>query len=68
MRGERQGISWTAALDFTPERLGTRVDVAFEFTVGGPRRLLLGMFLRWYRGQWTRRLANLKRMMEAGEL
>jgi uncharacterized protein YndB with AHSA1/START domain len=68
MGGETQGVAWTGAFDFTPDGDDTRVNAAFEFTAGGPMRLLVGVFLRWYRGQWKRGLANLKRKMEAGEL
>jgi len=68
MSGEGQGVSWTAALDFAPDGDGTRVEIAFDFSATGPMRLFIGLFLRWYRGQWVRGLATLKRMMETGEL
>jgi uncharacterized protein YndB with AHSA1/START domain len=68
VRGTQLGISSTTTLDFAADGSGTRVDVAFEFTGAGPRRLVLGLFVRWYRSLWRRGLANAKRMMEAGEL
>ena len=47
---------------------GTELTFTFEAQAGGAMRFLLGPFMSWYWKSWDTGLANLKRMMEAGEL
>ncbi|HEU4671350.1 MAG TPA: SRPBCC family protein [Candidatus Limnocylindrales bacterium] len=47
---------------------GTHVDVGSTFQLRGPIRLIGPLFIDRYERGWDRGLANLKRMMEAGEL
>jgi hypothetical protein len=47
---------------------GTQVRANIEVSLRGPAKLFGGMFERWYGKSWARGLANLKGMMEAGEL
>ena len=68
LAGEQQGIRWTATIECTPTESGTRLDFTFEAKVSGAMRLLARPFLNWYGNAWTTGLANLKRMMESGEL
>ena len=65
---ETQGARGTATIKCTPVNGATRLDATFDIHAGGPMRLFLGPFLTWYGNAWTTGLANLKRMMEAGEL
>jgi uncharacterized protein YndB with AHSA1/START domain len=62
------GATVGVALDFAPIEGGTRVAVTFDAQGRGLTGLLLGPFLGWYARSWRTGLANLKRMMEAGEL
>jgi carbon monoxide dehydrogenase subunit G len=68
LAGERGGLRWTGVVDCTPVEGGTRLDFTFEANASGAARLILGTFMGWYRKSWDTGLANLKRMMEAGEL
>ena len=68
MRGTSPNAPFEATLRFAPTDRGTRVDVGIEFFMGGLMAPIGAIFGRWYGRQWERGLANLKRMMEAGEL
>lgn len=68
MAGERSGLRWTGTVDCTPVEGGTRLDFTFDANASGAMRLLMGPFMSWYRRSWDTGLANLKRMLEAGEL
>ena len=68
LRGEQQGVAWTGTVACTPVDGGTRLNFTFEANPGGAMRLLWGPFMSLYRKAWDTGLANLKRMMEAGEL
>jgi carbon monoxide dehydrogenase subunit G len=66
--GEQQGVKFVGTIECAPVDGGTRLDFTFEANAGGAMRLLMGPFMSWYRRSWDTGLANLKRMMEAGEL
>jgi len=68
MQGTTPNAPFTAALDFAPVGTGTQVTVTTEFDFRGVMRLLGPPFARWYRGAFTKGLANLKRLMETGEI
>ena len=68
MKGTSPNAPFEATITFEPVAGGTRVDANIELSIRGPARLLGGMFARWYGRSWERGLANLKRMMETGEL
>jgi uncharacterized protein YndB with AHSA1/START domain len=68
MVGEQQGVRFSATVECAEVEGGTRLDMTFEFSAGGAMRLFIGTFMNWYGNWWTTGLANLKRMMEAGEL
>ncbi|MGZ6255592.1 MAG: SRPBCC family protein [Candidatus Limnocylindria bacterium] len=68
MKGTSKNAPFEATLAFAPVDGGTRVDAMIEMFLRGPAKLFGGPFVRWYEGNWGRGLANLKRMMEAGEL
>jgi carbon monoxide dehydrogenase subunit G len=68
MKGTSKNAQFEAMLDFTPVDGGTRVDTKVELDAKGAARLFIGLFARWYGRSWDQGLANLKRMMEAGEL
>jgi carbon monoxide dehydrogenase subunit G len=68
MAGEQQGVKWTATVACAEVEGGTRLDMSFEANAGGAMRLFMGPFMSWYGNSWTTGLANLKRMMESGEL
>ncbi len=55
-------------LRFAPDGDGTRVEVQSSFNLTGVMRLIGPLFIGSYERGWERGLANLKRMMEAGEL
>jgi len=55
-------------LAFEPDGDGTRVDVDSAFHLKGPMKLIAPLFVRAYERGWVRGMANLKRMMESGEL
>jgi uncharacterized protein YndB with AHSA1/START domain len=71
-RAAMKGISASAPFEVTLifERTdgGTRVDVVSTFHLRGVMRLVGPLFIGPYERGWDRGLANLKRMMEAGEL
>jgi hypothetical protein len=72
MAGAQQGVRWTATIECTPAGAGTEggteLSMTFDAAAGGAMRLFLGPFMNWYGNSWTTGLANLKRMMESGEL
>lgn len=68
MKGAQQGVSWTGTVQCTSIDGGTQLDFTFDASIGGAMRLFAGPFMNWYGNSWTTGLANLKRMMESGEL
>ena len=68
MIGTSQGVTFAAALDFDTNGTQTLVAVTLDFEARGAMRLVMGPYMRWYRGQWDRGLVELKRMMETREL
>ncbi|MDQ2934416.1 MAG: SRPBCC family protein [Chloroflexota bacterium] len=68
MEGTSANAPFEATLTFEPVAGGTRLEATIELSLRGPAKLFGGMFARWYGKSWERGLANLKRMMEAGEL
>lgn len=68
MKGLSSGAPFEVTLAFQPIEGGTRVDVETVFHLRGVMRLIGPMFVKSYARGWERGLANLKRMMEAGEL
>jgi hypothetical protein len=68
MKGLSRSAPFEATFDFTPVDGGTQVEVTTTFDLRGPMRLVGPVFIGPYERAWERGLANLKRMMEAGEL
>ena len=68
MKGTSRSAPFEVTLTFEPEADGTRVGVESAFQAQGVMKLVAPMFMRGYERGWMRGLANLKRMMEAGEL
>lgn len=68
MKGLSSSAPFEVTLAFEPIEGGTRVDVETVFHLRGVMRLIGPMFVKSYERGWERGLANLKRMMEAGEL
>ena len=68
MRGTSKNAPFEAMLTFARVDGGTRVETDIELFMRGPARLVGGPLARWYGKSWDRGLANLKRMMESGEL
>jgi carbon monoxide dehydrogenase subunit G len=68
MKGTSPNAPFEATIRFEPVAGGTRVDSNIHLSLRGPAQLFGGLFARWYGKSWQRGLANLKRMMEAGEL
>ena len=68
MKGTSRNAPFEVTLAFEPDGDGTRVDVESAFHLRGMMRLIAPMFVTTYERGWERGLANLKRMMEAGEL
>ena len=68
MKGTSKNAPFEAMLTFEPVDGGTRVESNIELSLRGAAKLFGGMFTRWYAKSWEQGLANLKRMMEAGEL
>jgi uncharacterized protein YndB with AHSA1/START domain len=62
------GAPFEATLAFEPVDGGTRVEVETTFHLSGAMRLVGPLFIRSYERGWDRGLANVKRMMESGEL
>lgn len=68
MAGTSSNAPFVATLDFARDGTDTRVSVRTEIRLDGLVSPVGWLFARWYGRQWRRGLANLKRMMEAGEL
>ena len=68
MKGTSRNAPFEVTLVFQPEGDGTRVDVTSAFHLTGMMKLVAPIFVRNYERGWKRGLANLKRMMESGEL
>ena len=68
MKGTSPNAPFMATLTFEPDGEGTRVDVTTEFLLGGPMRLAGPLIAATYGRAWSRGLARLKEMMEAGAL
>jgi uncharacterized protein YndB with AHSA1/START domain len=68
LRGVPPRAPFDATLRFAPVPGGTQVDVGIEIRMGGLMRPVGALVGRWYGARWERGLANLKRMMESGEL
>jgi uncharacterized protein YndB with AHSA1/START domain len=68
MRGTSPNAPFVVTLDFKPIDDGTRVEVTSKIELRGPARFASPLVTWLYARGWSRGLANLKRMMEAGEL
>jgi carbon monoxide dehydrogenase subunit G len=68
LKGTSPNAPFEATFSFEPVEGGTRVESAIELDLRGPARLFGPRFMRWYGRSWERGLANLKTMMEAGDL
>jgi uncharacterized protein YndB with AHSA1/START domain len=68
MKGLSGSAPFEVKLAFEPVDGGTRVEVDSEFHLRGLMRLIGPAFVKNYERGWERGLANLQRMMEAGEL
>jgi carbon monoxide dehydrogenase subunit G len=66
--GSQQGVTWTGTVECAPTEGGTLLTFTFDARVSGAARLFMRPFLNWYSSSWKTGLANLKRMMESGEL
>jgi uncharacterized protein YndB with AHSA1/START domain len=68
MKGLSARAPFEATLAFEGIEGGTRVEVETVFHLRGVMRLIGPIFVRNYERGWDVGMANLKRMMEAGEL
>jgi|ERR1700674_424537 len=68
LKGTSKNAPFEAMLTFESVESRTRVESNIELFIGGPAKLVGGMFTRWYQKSWDQGLGNLKRKMEAGEL
>jgi uncharacterized protein YndB with AHSA1/START domain len=68
MKGLSLSAPFEVTLAFEPVEGGTRVDVDSTFHLRGLMRVVGPLFIGRYERGWDRGLANLKRMMEAGDL
>jgi uncharacterized protein YndB with AHSA1/START domain len=68
MRGLSPNAPFVVTLDFRPADGGTRVDVTSQIHLRGSARIASPVVSWLYGRGWSRGLANLKRMMESGEL
>lgn len=68
MKGTSRNAPFAVTLRFSAVDGGTRVEVDSAFHLRGVMRLIGPLFIGSYERGWDRGLANLKRMMEAGEL
>ncbi len=66
--GTQQGVRWTGTIECTPVDGGTKLTFTFDAQAGMAMRLFMKPFMNWYSNAWETGLANLQRMMEAGEL
>jgi uncharacterized protein YndB with AHSA1/START domain len=68
MQGTSDNAPFLVTLTFAPDGDGTRVEVASEISLRGASRILGPLVTAMYGRSWARGLANLKRMMESGDL
>lgn len=68
MKGLTRSAPFEVTLRFALDGDGTQVEVESMFHLSGPMKLIAPLFVRSYERGWERGLANLKRMMESGEL
>lgn len=68
IKGTSRSAPFEVTLAFAPEGDGTRVAVDFAFHPQGMLRIVRPLFMRSYERGWEVGLANLKRLMESGEL
>jgi uncharacterized protein YndB with AHSA1/START domain len=68
LAGQAQGMQWTGTIECQPVLGGTKLDFVFDGSASGVMRLFFRPLMSWYSRSWETGLANLKRMMEAGEL
>ena len=68
MRGTSPNAPFLVTLDFSTSGSATRVTVTSELNLRGPVRILGPLASAIYGRGWARGLANLKRMMESGDL
>jgi uncharacterized protein YndB with AHSA1/START domain len=68
MKGLSPSAPFEVKLAFEPVDGGTRVVVDSQFHLKGPMRLIGPLFIGPYERGWERGLANLKQMMETGDL
>lgn len=68
LAGQAQGIRWTGTIECQSVPSGTKLDFIFDASASGAMRLLMWPFMNMYSRSWETGLANLKRMMEVGEL
>jgi carbon monoxide dehydrogenase subunit G len=68
MKGTSKNAPFEADLRFAAVNGGTQVDTRINFFMTGAAKLFEGIFIRRYGKSWNQGLANLKAMMEAGDL
>ena len=68
MRGTSPNAPFEATLDFRETPEGTAVEVVSDLQMRGAQRLLGPIVVAVYGRAWSRGLATLKEMMEAGTL
>lgn len=68
MAGTTSNAPFVAVLTFERAGVGTRVEVRTDLEFTGPSRIVGTIFMAWYGRAWGRGLANLKQLMESGEL
>jgi hypothetical protein len=68
MVGTSPSAPFAAELDFAPAGTGTHVDVSISFALAGPQRIVGPVFALLYGRAWRKGLANLKQLMETGQL
>ena len=68
MKGTSKNAPFEAMLTFESVEGGTQVHANLEMFIRGPAKLFAPMFVRWYGKNWNQGMANLRRMIESGEL
>ena len=68
LRGDAGGTPFSLTFAFAPMADGTSVTVTADVQLSGAMAMFGGMVARQYRHVWEGDLANLKRMVESGEL
>lgn len=68
MAGTSPSAPFVTALDFRAEGIGTRVEMTTDLNFQGAQRIVGPVFTCLLARQWDQGLANLKRMMESGQL